>query len=606
MRKKRDDPRVPGEALYRLLLCLHPREFRRRYRRDMVELFRDAWRDRARGRGAVALIRFWLGITVGTAWSAARQRWSGGRKGAETAAGQGRPPRSGGRRNDPNGRDGEGTMKTWTQDVRYAARTLIKRTGFTAVVVLTLALGIGANTAVFSVLHAVLLAPLPYEEPGRLVRIYETRTDDPAFRNYLPAAAFVDLRESLTTAAGIAVLYNYQQETADLTDGDRPVRVTVLPVSREYFGVVGEEPVLGRTFRRAEEDGSARVAIVSRRIFRAYLGGDADALGSSLTLDGEAYTVAGVMPEGYEDPLQGSIDVFTPVELDLEGGDAWGNHYLTGLARLRPGATVDQLRSELEAAAERVRSPSTDEDLAYAAVPLRDDLVGGADTTLWLLMGAVGLVFLIACVNVAGVTLARGSARRRELAIRSALGSGRGRLVRQLLTESGLLALLGGAAGLALGAGVVRGLVALAPQDLPRLDEASLNGSVFLFGLGASLAAVLLFGLLPALRASRTGVEGALREGGRGGGDGGPGRSRARSALVVAEVALALVLLVGAGILVRSFQRLAAVDLVVDAEHVTVFQVNTPAGRYDGDARARFHQEYLRRLEALPGVRSAA
>jgi len=604
MRGERHDPRVPGEALYRLLLRLHPPGFRKRYHRDMVELFRDAWRDRARGRGVAAHFRFWLGIVVGTAWSAARQRWSGDRKEAETTVEPGPASASGGRRNDGRGR--EGTMRTWSQDIRYAVRTLLHRPGFAAVVVLTLALGIGANTAVFSVLHAVLLAPLPYEDAGRLVRVYESRSDDPGFRNYLSAAAFVDLRASLTTTSSFAVVYNYQQETADLTDGDRPERITVLPVSRDYFEAVGEEPLLGRTFRDSEEDGNARVAIVSQRIFRSYLGGDADALGTSLTLDGRAHTVVGVMPGGYEDPLQGPIDVFVPVELDLEGGDAWGNHYLTSLARLRPGAGVEQLRAELRAVAERHARLAGEAEMAYAAVPLRDDLVGSADTTLWLLMGAVGLVFLIACVNVAGVTLARGTARRRELAIRSALGSGRGRLVRQLLTESGLLAVLGGVAGVALGAGVVGVLVALAPPDLPRLDEASLNGPVFLFGLVASLAAVLIFGLLPALRASRTSVESALREGGRGGGDGSPGRSRTRGALVVAEVSLALVLLVGAGILVRSFQRLAAVDLAVDAEHVTVFQVNTPAGRYDADGRARFHQEYLRRLEALPGVRAAA
>lgn len=581
-------PRVPGEALFRLLLRLHPRTFRERYERDMVELFRDAWGDRVRGRGVLARLRFWIGVVAGTAWSAAGQRWTG--------------------RNPTTKRDagGEATVTTWIQDLRYAARTLIKRPGFAAVVVLTLALGIGANTAVFSVLHAVLLAPLPYEDGGRLVRIYESRTDNPDFRNYLAAAASSDLRETLTTTSSFSVLYNYQQESADLTDGDRPERVKVLPVSQGYFEAVGTEPMLGRTFDRSEEDGSVRVAIVSRRVFENYLGGDPEALGRSLTLDGAEATVVGVMPEGYRDPYQGRIDVLTPVVLDLDGSDAWGNHYLTSLVRLRPGATIEQLRAELASAAERHERLSGEEDLAYAAVLLRDDLVGTADTTLWMLMGAAALVFLIACVNVAGVTLARGSARRRELAIRVALGSGRGRLVRQLLTESALLAALGGAAGLALGAGVSRVLASLAPADLPGLAEAGLEGPVFLFGLGASAAAVFLFGVLPALRASRTSVEGALRESGRGGGRGAPAGSRLRKGLVVGEVALALTLLVGAGVLVRSVQHLAAVDLTVDAANVTHFQVSTPGARYDADARARFHRRYLERLEAIPGVEAAA
>jgi len=403
-------------------------------------------------------------------------------------------------------------MKTWTQDLKYAARALLRRPAYGVVVALTLAVGIGANTAVFSVLHAVLLAPLPYDRAGRIVRIYESRVDDPTFRNYLPAAAFRELRGSLATTSAVSVVYNYQQETADLTDGDRPEKVKVLPVSRGYFRVVGEEPMLGRAFRAGEEDGESRVVVVSRRLFRAYLDGDPSRLGSGLTID----SVVGVMPSGYEDPLQGRIDVFTPVRLDQEGDDAWGNHYLTALARLRPDATVEQLRAELRAEARRLRVPSGEEELAYAAVPLRDDLVGSADTTLWLLMGAVGLVFLIACVNVAGVTLAQSAGRRKELAIRSSLGAGRGRLVRQLLLESGILALLGGAAGIALGFVVSRGLAALAPARLPGLDGPLLEAPVFLFGLGASAGAVLLFGLLPALRASGTSVEAALREGGRG------------------------------------------------------------------------------------------
>ncbi|MGH7576792.1 MAG: ABC transporter permease, partial [Longimicrobiales bacterium] len=496
-------------------------------------------------------------------------------------------------------------MTTWVQEVRHAVRALLTRPGFTAIVVLTLALGIGANTAVFSVLHAVLLAPLPYKDAEQLVRVYEIRRDAPASAtsNYLTAPAVRDLQATLTTASSFAALYNYQRNAADLTDGDRPERVTVLPVSEGYFDVVGQTPVIGRTFRR-DEVGVVPVAVVSHRVFTSYLSGTADGLPGTLTIDGTRFTVVGVMPESYEDPLEGNIDIFVPIS-ELYSNESWGNHYLTAVARLRRGATVSQLNAELAAEAARHREASGDEGRTYVAVPLRDDVVGSADTTLWLMMGAVALVFLIACVNGTSVTLARGAARQKELAIRVALGSGRGRLIRQLLTESALLGMLGGLVGLGLGAGVVRGLVRLAPAGLPGIGEATLEGPVFLFGLGASVAAVLVFGLLPALRASRTSVEAALRQGGRSGGEGGSDRSRLRSALVVAEVSLALVLLVGAGILVRSFERLAAVDLVVDPRNVAVFHVGTPGARYDAGARARFHQEYLARLSTLPGVEAA-
>lgn len=561
----------------------------------MVELFRDAWRSEARGRPLPARAAFWIRMVAGTVLGGLRQRLHPGPDSETTT----------------KKTTGGTTMKSWTFDLRYALRYLKRHPSYVAVVVLTLAIGIGANTAVFSVLHAVLLAPLPYQDAERLVRIYTADEGDATADegNYMTGSGAVDLRETLRTVRGLAVLYNYRQVTADLTDGDRPERVNVLPVSADYFPVLRTEPVLGRAFRRNEETADARVAVVSQRIWQSYLGGDPGALGRSLTLDGTRYAVVGVMPEGFEDPLQGSIDVFVPQNLVLgdtggTGSNNWDNHYLTVLARLAPGATLAALRSELDAAAAHHRALGAEDDEIYLAFPLRDDLVGTADTTLWVLMGAVGLVLLIACVNVAGLTLARGAAREKELAIRSALGSGRGRLVRQLLSESAVLALVGGLAGLGLGWMVVDGLVGMAPASLPGLANATLNGPVFAFGLAASGAAALLFGLVPALRGSRTSVDTAIRDGGRGSSDG-LGRSRFRSGLVVAEVALAVILLVSAGLLLKSFQRLRSVDLGIEPENVMTFEVNLPGARYDAAARARFHRAFQERIRALPGVDAA-
>lgn len=582
--------RVPGEAIFRLLLRLHPRAFRSRYGQDMVELFRDGWRRQAAAGGLGAKATFWL-RTIGGALA-------GG-------LGQRRVGR-------PNGRitrtKGGSRTSGWSSDLRYALRYLRRRPGFVAVVALTLALGIGANTAVFSVLHAVLLAPLPYEDAGRLVRIYAADQGDTTREqgNYMTGAGAVDLRETLASVQGLAVVSNYRQFAADLTDGDRPERVNVLPVSADYFRVLAVEPMLGRPFSRDDEVPGARQAVVSARIWESYLGAEAGALGASLTLDGVRYSVLGVMPAGFEDPLQGHIDVFVAQNLVVgdTGGNNWDNHYLTVLARLAPGVSLEQLRSELDAAAIRHRELGAEDDEIYLAFPLRDDLVGSADRTLYVLMGAVGLVFLIACVNVAGLTLARGASRHRELAIRSALGSRRVRLVRQVLSESAILALAGGLAGLAVGRVVVEGLVAIAPADLPGLENVALSAPVFGFGMTASLAAALLFGLAPALHALRVDLVVALRDAGRSSSEG-QARSRLRSALVVGEVALALVLLVGAGVLLKSFQRLRSVDLAIEPREVATFEVNLPSARYDAPSRARFHQAFQERIRGLPEVEAA-
>lgn len=494
-------------------------------------------------------------------------------------------------------------MEAWWQDTRYAVRSLRKQPGFALVVVVTLALGLGANTAVFSVYNAVLLEALPYPAPDRLVRLYHADAQNPADQNYLAGPEFVDYREKTTRLAVLAAEYTYSPTGGDVTDGGAPERVPVLPVSADYFDALGIQPMLGRGFRRSEERAGAHVVVVSRGLWERHLGGDPDAVGGTLTLDGQRLTVVGVMPAGVEDPLQGRIDVWTPLDLTTPARNTWGNHYLSAIGRLRPGVTLAQARQELDAISRRRQG-----DLSLNRgnlVPLQKDLVGTAGSMLGMLMGSVGLLFIIACVNVASLFLARGASREHELAVRVALGSPRGRLLRQLFAESLVLGLAGGVVGLLLGRVVLRLFLAAAPARLTATGAPTLDGRLFLYGFGLAVLASLLFGTAPALRFSRPGVAAVLREGTRGGE--GRRQSRVRGALVVVEVSLALVLLVGAGVLIRSFQRLQHVDLGIQPRDVLTFQINLPESRYsDPAARVRFYDDLHARLRALPGVRAVA
>lgn len=495
-------------------------------------------------------------------------------------------------------------MDGWIRDLRYAGRSIAGAKKFGAIVVVTLALGIGANTAVFGVLNAVVLRPLPYEGPERLVRVYQLRgTED----NYLPGPAVVELRERSQTLE-LAAFYNYRAEGADLTDRERPERVRTLPVSADYFRVFRVNPVAGRVFGREDERDDARVAVISERIWREYLGGAPDAAGRLLSLNGISYRVAGVLPATFEDPVESGVEVWTPVNLQPGDTNSWENNYLSAVGRLRPGVSLVQAQAELEALAAGLawNSPGNRIRKSARVAPLQEDTVGSAGPMLWILLGAVGLLLVIACVNVASLFLARGAAREPELAVRAALGCSRWRLVRQLLAESLLLSIAGGFAGLLLAHAIVRILLAAAPETVARTAGGGLETGVFAFSFVVALLAGLGFGIAPALQVTGPDLEGVLRESGRSG-TGSLRQARIRNALVVCQVALALILLIAAGLLLRSFDKLRSVHLGVQAADVMTFEVHLPGGRYEApERRAQFHRELQRRLAALPGVRAAA
>jgi predicted permease len=573
--------------LYRLLLRMHPREFRERHAEEMLGFADDAWSDRAAKRGHLARI----GVMLRLLFDALRSA---------------RSSRTDSRLSTVDYRPAGWSVQSFRQDLAWAWRAVRRRPGFAAVVIATLALGVGANTAVFGVLNAVLLRPLPYEEPERLVRLYQVEQGEADEGGYITLPALMDFRENARTLE-VGPLYNYQLQGADLTDGDRPERVRKLEVGADYFRVLRTVPVLGRAFGREEEVANAGVVIVSERIYRDYFSGDPGALGGMLSVDGVRRTVIGVMRGGFEDPLEGPVDVWLPLELRTSGYQEWewDNYYLSAVGRLRPGATLATAREEIRELARR--QGELHEDVANTTavlVPLQDDVVGRADTMLVILMAAVGLLLLTACVNVGSLFLARGAARAPEMAVRTALGSPRRRLVRQLLAESLILALAGGGVGLVLALIVSDALVALAPAGLLRADFSLLDLRVFAFSLIVALLAGVSFGVAPAFRLVRASLEGIVRESGRGR-IASRAEGRARNVLVVAEVSLALVLLIGAGVLIKSFDKLRRVDMNLRAENVITFDVNLPSARYaEPESRTRFHQELQRRLATLSGVKS--
>ena len=484
-------------------------------------------------------------------------------------------------------------------DVRYAWRALYKAPAFCAVVIVTLALGLGANTAVFSVINAAILTPLPYSGADRLVRVTLERAGE---HRYFPGAGLTDLRANSRTL-DVASVYTYSEQSADLTDRGRPERVPLTLVSANYFDVMGVVPIAGRTFRRDEERPNVRVAVVSERIWHEYLGGSSAAMGRSLTMNGYPVQVVGVLPSSFADPLQPRVEIWTPEDLETPGTNTWGNNRLSVIGRLRPGVSLEDARAEAQVlVARQATNYGVDRPTAVRVVPLQTALVGAAGPMLYVLLSAVALLLLLACVNVASLMLARAAGRAQEMTVRAALGSARWRLVRQLLTESVILSLAGGAAGLALAAFVARALLAAAPVSIIQPDAAAFDLRVFAYCFAVALLAGVAFGVVPALHASRPDLEAALREGGR---SVGASRRQTRTwnVLVAGQVCVALVLLVAAGLLLKSFQRLRTVDLGIRAENVLTFQVNLPGGRYsEAESRASFHRELHRRLSALPGV----
>ncbi|MEJ2237327.1 MAG: ABC transporter permease [Gemmatimonadales bacterium] len=496
-------------------------------------------------------------------------------------------------------------MKDLLNDVRYGWRTFRKSPGFTLVVVMTLAIGIGANTAIFSVVDGILLRPLPYPEPGQLVNVWSDYTSrDGPLREWMGYPNFHDLKAEPNLFADISL---YLDWGPTLTGHGEPQSVFGAQITPGMFSnVLGVEPALGRSFSPDEGvPGAQLVVLLSHRFWTTVLAQDPAVVGNTLVFDDEPHTVVGVMPADFHPPFLALADAWRPLQQSMaqhQGGRA--SALFRAVGRLDSGASLEIARARTDALGERLEReyPESNTGVGYALFPLRDDVVAQARSGLWVLLAAVGFVLLIACVNVANLLLARGTARGGELAIRSALGAGRRRIVRQLMTESGLLALAGGGMGVALALWGTDLLVSLAPAGTPRIDEVTVDSRILTFAGAVTLAAGYLFGVVPALKSSRPDRHATLKEGGRGA-DSGARKRGIRSALVVTQVALALVLLVGAGLLIRSFQQLNAVDLGFEPENLLTATISLPAVRYpDRDARYIFFTELEERLRAVPGV----
>jgi predicted permease len=494
-------------------------------------------------------------------------------------------------------------MHALKQDVTYAVRLLVKHPGATVIAILTLALGIGANTAIFSAVNAILLRPLPYADPDRLVMVFEKRLAEGVLDNVVSPADFLDwsrMNGAFDKMAAMSV------ESADLTGAGEPVRLATGAVSPAFFDVLGVQPALGRTFRPDEAIvGGHRVVILSHDLWERRFGADAALVGRTILLNAIPHEVVGVLPSTFEFPNT-ELALWAPLALE---GSAQAptrvNHFLNVYARLKPGVTLDRARAEMDrvGALLQEQHPAANRNHGAHVSPLRDELQAPVRAGLLALLGAVAFVLLIACVNVANLLLAKAASRKREMAVRSALGAGRLRLAGQTLTESVLLAIVGGTAGLLVALWGIQLLRQLAPQGVPvlGLDHVGLEPRVLVFTFVLSVGTGVLFGLLPAWHLASQDVSESLKDGGRTFGV----RRRLRVALVVSEIALASLLLVGAGLTLRSFQALLQADPGFRQEGLLTAFITLPAGRYRDDGkRVATYDEIERRLASLPGVRS--
>jgi predicted permease len=512
-------------------------------------------------------------------------------------------------------------MGTLWLDVRYALHMMTKSVGLTTVLAVTLALGIGASTTIFSVVSSVVLQPLPYQHPDQLVRIYTEFRGSGGLglrKFWMSPPEFDDLQRACRSCESIGAWAN---GTASLAGGDRPVRVQAAYVTPQVLRLLGVRPQLGRLFEPSDERpadpkiGAAAyentVIILGHDVWQRAFGGDESIIGRKITLDAMPVTVIGVMPPGFD--FLDRQEAWVPLNVDYSKANR-GGHYLNVIARLRDGVSIQVFRDELLALATHwgkemgpgrhvitVDNPYLPGTHSMLAVPFHEDLVGGLSTTLWLLQGAVLLVLLIAIVNVANLLLARAETRTREVAVRHALGANRRRLLRQFLTESVLLGLLGGGLGILVAVWAVDGVTALIPQSAPRASEIALDGSAVAFAVGCSIVASLLFGMAPILHARRTDLYGALK-------DGSPrmtgsrARLRVRRTLVIAEIALAVVLVVSCTVMVRSFLELQKVDLGFVPDRMLTFELELPQSRYPGATGDVFWHRLQDRMRALPGV----
>lgn len=501
-------------------------------------------------------------------------------------------------------------MTALAQDIKYTLRLLAKNPGFTAIAVIVLALGIGANTAIFSVVDAVVLRPLPIYQPGRVVAVHDQFTQLGLPSIGVSAPDFADISRMKDIFANTAVITN---QNYDLTGAGQPEHLVGFRVSGGYFSLVGVKPILGRWFLPSEDKpGANHVAVITENLWKGEFGSDPKLIGKSITLDGENYTVVGVMPSSFQLPNM-APDLWTPLALtpaQLDPVKERDHQWLSMAGRLRPGVTVAQAQAAMNGMARRLMREYPNffpPHIGYGikVVQLKPDLIGSTGKFLFVLLAAVGFVLLIACANVANLMLARSSARSREMAVRAALGASRARIVRQLLTESVLLALAGGALGLWLAVWGVQLLKRIGPANVPRLSHADMNGWVLLFTAAIALATGILFGLAPALQSSKTSLHESLKESGRSS-SGSMARQRARSLLVIGEVAFTLVLLAGGVLMIKSFLHLLNVNPGFDPHNVLTMQITLSGNQYSKPSQMTgFYQTLLERVSRLPGVKAA-
>ncbi|HEY3137526.1 MAG TPA: ABC transporter permease [Blastocatellia bacterium] len=499
-------------------------------------------------------------------------------------------------------------MDTFLQDLRYGIRTLVKSPGFTVVAVVALALGIGANSAIFSVVNALLLKPLPYKEADRLVMIWHTYPKLKLDQASVSAPSYIEYRDMTGSFEEVATA---TQWSVNLTGVGEPERLQGARVSYNLFATLGVQPVAGRSFFPEEDQpGKNQVVILSYGLWQRRFGGEESLIGQTISLDGASYDVVGVLPKGFAFLID--VDLFTPIAFTPEqlAATNHGNEYLICVARLKPGITFQQAAAEMDLLADQLRQQFYGPNWGITVVRLRDQLVGSFRSALFILLGAVGCVLLIACANVANLLLARGSDRQKEIAVRTALGAGRTRIVRQLLTEAIVLAALGGGFGLLLAFIGIRLLVTGVPEDITGFlvgwKDIGINTQVLGFTFGVSMLTGVVFGLVPALHASKPDLNESLKEGGRGGAEGSH-RNRIRATLVVFEVAIALVLLISAGLLIRSFLRLQQVSPGFNPSNVLTMQLSLPRSKYAEKPQiAAFFEQVVERVQSLPGVANAA
>jgi putative ABC transport system permease protein len=507
------------------------------------------------------------------------------------------------------------SVDTLIRDVRYAIRSLLNTTGFTAVAVITLALGIGANTAMFSVVNTVLLRPLPFRDPQRLLAVVETdpRAGENAPQMSVSYPDFVDIRARSRTLEAIAA---FKDSSGTLTGSGEAVHVNAESVSAGLFNLLGVQPVFGRGFLEAEDEPGHHVVVLSDGFWRRYFHEDRGVLGKTVELNGKAFVVAGVMPQGFQFPVQShALDLWLTFSSDAETDDPEdlpitaqrGAHLLGVIARTRPGVSLQDVSKDLASIAGALakENPHSNLHTGIGAKAELEQLVGDTRTPLLMLFAAVALVLLIACANVANLLLARSTGRRREMALRLAIGATRARIVRQLVTESVVLSIAGAALGILAAYWALSGVLHLYPSNLPRALEVGIDWRVLVFTTAVAIATGVLFGLAPALEVSNPNLTDAIRDASRTT-TAGPRQNQLRSGLVILQTALGVMLLIGAGLLLRSFERLSHTDLGFNPNHLMTASFDLSETRYDADGQDQFVGELFRHIKALPGVTAAA